>query len=266
MKRLILALGAMFMAMSFAVPGVADEKNNTADNKTIEQKKVAIQKILSQGKFKAYIQKDEKFCAAFLDDFTKQKGIEYIKPIVEVNDYNDPKLQDYFKQCPNKDFHKTAEISHARTLQEIAGKEQMLGRSLSDEELEEYGGIDFYATKNFKLYKVNIDNDAKNGDEYVLYAEGFYNDIINRYTYGGYRIIDLQQCRFRGGVSSNDPFDYKNKKPIENYNGIIKYMGEYYVFDLYKDPAPAPAPGLALEKYNKKRGNMNVTCRYYGEK
>jgi competence protein ComGC len=248
----------LFVLILLLLPSicVADESEQV-----IEKKKAAIIKIMSQGQFKAYIEDDKKFCAAFLDDFAKQKGIEHIKPIVEVDDYNDLKLQNYLKQCPNKKFNKaTVVYPNPHYSERWVELEQKLGRPLTDEELEDCcGGIAFYATKNFKLYKVNIDNDARGTNEYVLYAEGFYSDVLNQYTYGGYTIIDLNECKFKGGVSTQDPYDYKKEQPIENYNGIIKYNGEYYVFEL-NDFAGGM---LALEKYNKKRKNMSIICRYY---
>lgn len=251
--KLIVALIFFILCLATAVAvEVADS------NKKIEIKKAAIIKIMKQGKFNAYIQKDHNFCASFLNDFTEQKGIEYIKPIIEVDDYNDPKLQAYFKQCPNKKFNKSVEISHARTLEEISGKEHLLGRPLTEDELEEYGGIVFYATKNFKLYKVDICNNKRNDEDFVLYAEGYYNNEIKQYTDGGYTILDLEQCKIKCGTSTKDPFDYKKQQPIDNYNGIIKYKGEYYIFDLREEIGRR----LMLEKYNNKRGNMTSVCRY----
>ena len=241
-----------FCFTSLAFDSFADDAD-----KAIEKKKAAIMKIMSQGQFKAYIQDDAKFCAAFLEDFKQQKNIEHIKPIVEADDYNDPNLQKYFKRCPKTEFHKSVEIRHAQTLQEIVAKEQALGRALTGEELEEYGGIEFYATKNFKLYKTNIDNNLKNGDEHIFYAEG-YKNIGDNYTYGGYSIIDIKNCKKDGGVSTIDPFDYEKQIPLDNYNGIIRYKGKLYVFDLHEQVGRR----LVIEKYNKKNKNMNSICEY----
>ena len=60
------------------------------------------------------------------------------------------------------------------------------------DEGDEQCGIIYYATKNFKLFKVNIDNNEKNGDEHVVYAEGYKATDIDKYkyTYGGYIILD----------------------------------------------------------------------------
>jgi|GEM_PF-5844113 len=236
------------------------EKVNPAssENKSIEQKKAAIMKIMSQGTFKARIQDNKVFCSAFLEDFKQQKNIEYIQPIAEVDNYNDPKLQAYFKKCPNKAFDKTTVIYHARTLEEIAQEEQRLGRLLSEEELKEYGGFEYRATKNFKLYKVNIDNNAKNGDEYVFYAERYSKEESTDYDDGGYIIVDLDKCKTDGAVNTKDPFDYTKNIPLENYNGIIRYKGKYYVFDLYEDQVY----WLSLNRYDKTRRNMNSVCRY----
>lgn len=236
--------------------------SNDASDQKIKEKKAAIIKIMNQGKFKAYIQKDTKFCSAFLNDFIEQKQIEHIQPILEVEDYNDPKLQVYFKQCPNKKFN-GAIVMSARAAEEIEDMEKTLGRKLTDEELEkEIGGPNYYATKSFKLFKVNLDNDFNNGDEFVFYAEGYRSPVrgkyVTEYTYGGYEILDLKNCKTKYGASTRDPYDYEKQQPIENYNGIIKYKGAYYVFDLYDETGRR----LVLKKYNKKRGNMNSVCEY----
>ena len=196
---------------------------------------------MNQGQFKAYIQDDAKFCAAFLDDFTKQKGIKYIKPIVEVDNYNDPKLQNYFKQCPKGEFNRNSLIHHARTLEEqeemdklVHVKELELGRALTEEEKEKVLNlrIDSYATKNFKLYKVDIDNNAKNGDEFVFYADGYKTAEDYYNSYGGYKIVDLEKCKIKSDFPTNDQYYFGTPEPVENYNGIFKYKGKYYMFDL----------------------------------
>jgi hypothetical protein len=255
-KQILLVLFLLFL------PAICSAGDS---DQVLEKKKAAIVKVMNQGNFKAYIQNDKKFCATFLVDFKEQKNIEHIKPILEVDSYNDPELQAYFKQCPNKKFNEKIMMS-ARAAEEIEKKEELLGRKLTEEELaKEINFPGYYATKNFKLFKVNLDNDMKNGNEFVFYAEGYRLAIPRQftaeYTYGGYRIIDLKTCKIITGVSTNDPFDYEKQQPLENYNGIIKYKGEYYVFDLYKRQTHK-VYRLVLEKYNKKRKNINSVCEY----
>ena len=75
---------------------------------------------------------------------------------MEVDNYNDPKLQNYFKQCPKGEFNRNSLIHHARTLEEqeemdklVHVKELELGRALTEEEKEKVLNlrIDSYATK-----------------------------------------------------------------------------------------------------------------------
>mgnify|MGYP001592741323 FL=1 len=231
MKKVILVLVLLLMPV-ICLSGEHEE--------AIKKKKAAIQEIMSQGQFKVHNKDNQQFCAAFLQDFTEQKGIEHIKPIVEVDDYKDTKLQKYLKRCPKEEFHKTVWVEP---------------RQMYEHERE------YYATKNFKLFEVNIDNNSKNGDEYVFYAEG-YKDSGNNYTYGGYSVIDLKKCRSKGGVHTIDPYDYEKNKSIENYNGIIKYKGEYYIFELNNYAGRM----LELNKYIEKRNNMKRICLYYKKK
>ena len=63
---------------------------------------------MSQGQFKVHNKDNPTILQQpFCKDFTEQKGIEHIKPIVEVDDYKDTKLQKYLKRCPKEEFHKT---------------------------------------------------------------------------------------------------------------------------------------------------------------
>lgn len=236
-------------------------KPSSSNDRDVEQKKTAIMKIMSQGTFETYIQENKKFCSAFLEDFKQQKNITHVQPVVEADSYNDPKLQTYFKSCQGKAFNKTYVIYHPSMMAEATKAEDEAraeGKELSDEDWEELGGVPYIATKNFKLYKVNIDNNMKNGDEYVLYAEGYYNEESGLYFYGGYTIVDVKKCTTDGGTNTNDPYDYKKNIPLDNHNGIVRYKGRCYVFDL----GEGHGYRLILKGYNRRYKNMETVCKY----
>ncbi len=247
-----LFLLVIFIIMSFTV--FADEIE-----KTIEQKKAVIIKIMSavELKLSKYYKEfgyDLNFCTAFLKNFKEQKGIEHIKPILETDDYNDPKLQAYLSKCPKISLNK--KVTYVPRIWEMI-------KELPEEEQEQYGHV-YYATKGFKLYKVNIDNSEKNGDEYVLYSEGFYEEKLKRFDdKGKYSIAYLETCEVKGGVGTWAQFNYEKKKQIENYNGILRYKGKIYVFDLNEWAGNIPGLRyLDLWEFDKKQENMVKVCSF----
>ncbi len=117
----------------------------------------------------------------------------------------------------------------------------------------------YRGTANFKHYLVDINNNSKDGKEHVFYyerAQGPLNrpDAKLNYANGGYRVIDFDRCELKGGSPTNDPYSYFYKRPLENYNGIIRYRGKHYIFDLAdldgSDRNPDnPNYGLRLDSY-----------------
>jgi hypothetical protein len=225
---------------------------------TIEKKRAAIKIIMSSSQVSTYIQHDREFCSMFIRDFKFQNKIEHIKPVMETENYDQMVLTPYFNKCSKKEFNKTYEIRHPRGMQEIAEIEAT-GKEVTDKEMEEAGGIAYRATKNVKLYKIDINNNKKNGDEFVLYAEGYQNNVSKQYTYGRYSIVNLDKCTIDGEFLTNDPYDYYKKKSLDNYNGIILYKGKYFLFDMSQS---GNYRELQIGIYEDKIKNIKTICGF----
>lgn len=234
---------------------VSATENQNDERKEVDQR--AIKEIMANGTFKAYIQDSQKFCSDFLKDFSQQKNISHIKPIIEVDNYEDKQLQAILRKCPHNEFNITYVIYHPSMMNELVEAEKR-GEKITSKDMEALGGVRYEATKAFRLFKVNIDNDAANGDEYVLYAEGYFNKERNAYLFNTYTVIDLKKCEDDVRAYVGSPDDIKNKSNAKNYNGIIRYRGRNYIFALLQNEGNR----LILKKYSKKYNNMIDLCGY----
>ena len=142
-------------------------------------------------------------------------------------------------------------------------------------EAERYDAIEatariYFSTRNFKLYRVDLDSDPTNGEEYVFYGERQYirDDVLPRYlryeeiprpvdwndilhpedvpgdakSYNGqYTILDLDRCERLAIATTYDPYDYVAGRAEDNHNAIIRLQGRHYILQLTEDrPKPLP--------------------------
>lgn len=194
-----------------------------------------------------YIGKDNALCPAFLEDFKKQRHIRYIEPIVRTDNYDDPALQPYRQKCPRLDLRKLIAV------------DDRLGypQGLTEEELELIGIVS-YGIGNFQLFKVDIDNDPTDGEEYIFYYEGeTYPKKRKTYPQNrAYQVVDFSTCAITGGTYFNRLGSAKWTR-----NAVIEYKGKYYLYALQS--APGDQPGffnLALETYSKEKARLIAVC------
>jgi hypothetical protein len=156
----VLAAWVVFTLFGPANSAAADKQTTEAAKsekvKHILESKVMTPRPINKG--------SETFCNAFLDDFRAQRGIEFVEPAVHVDDYDHPALKLYRDRCPSLKMNIRG-IIEPRWLDEI----ERLGKTYDDvlNDLE-YSGRAHEATANFKMFEVDIDNDAKNGKEFVF--------------------------------------------------------------------------------------------------
>lgn len=168
----------------------ADDNGNTGTQKQ------ELAEIMQHVNFVPELGKDEPFCKAFYEDFKKQTNIEYIQPIVKAASYDDPALKPYREQCPKFDFRKSLGVP---ANQDTTG--------WTDEDWESLG-TPTYGMGHFQLYRVDMDNNPKNGEELVFYYEGektikheipvggsmIEKEHINPAS-RGYQTLNLKQCK-----------------------------------------------------------------------
>ena len=198
-------------------------------------------------------------CKVFLKDFKERRDIEFIEPIIQTDDYNNPELQAYLSKCPKLQLNKSIDVEPR-----IADTLEGLSEEELEEELEKIGTA-WYTTYNFKLYHVDMDNNPENGKEYVFYGEMGYSE--RRATqekeegggmHGEYRIVDLERCKGLGVTWVSKSIGYYTRKPTGKYNGILKYKGKYYIYDAWKY---YPILSLAVWKVSKVSA-INGLCHF----
>lgn len=220
---------------------------NDRDEIIYAAKKMQLEKTSPGKKYNKKERADREFCSVFLEDLKSGNDIEFVEPIVTTDDYNDPKLQQYFTKCPKLTPNKTVYwLPHVwRFLQET--------KTPKDE--WEDSGTKSYSTLDFKLYQVDFDGNKKNGKEFVFSGE----------CYGGHiKILDINQCKETDEIQVNATIKYNTIKSIgdETYidentpcdvnqltgskNGVLKYKDKFYIYDLTDTKTI-----LYLHKYKK---------------
>lgn len=240
------ALLAAVAALLISVPTVE------ADQGTAEEAKKELIEIMKGVNFVPQLGKDNPICKTFYEDFKQQKNIEHIQPIVKADSYDDPALAPYQAKCPKLDF---------RLSRWTSGKVDL--SHLSREELEELG-TPSYGMGHFQLYRLDINNNANDGEEIVFYYEGeraedrrlpvdgpeIVKEIISPEA-RAYHVLDLSGCKLAGLVHFN-----QGGSPITTRNGIIRYKGKNVIYVL------RPASYLELNMYSEKLKRIAPSCAY----
>ncbi|MFA5880454.1 MAG: hypothetical protein WC860_09870 [Candidatus Margulisiibacteriota bacterium] len=152
-----------------------------------------------------------KFAKRFMNDFIDEK-VKFIKPILETSFQDDPRLQKILKKYPNFEL-KVGNLENPTRQPSIVKW--------------------YYSYFNYRLYKVDIDNNSKNGDEYVLYSGGYYNQFSDKQDYDAMEIINIKKEKKKSiYLNVQDSVDYKTLKHTQQYSGIIKYKKQYYFYDI----------------------------------
>ena len=269
--------GVIVAALAFGLgpaPAVAEEGAAGEAPASEAAKAEAVKQIMAGREFNIMFEhEDTPFCRAFLEDFRVHRGIEYIEPIARAKYYSNPAFQPYRAMCPGWELNKWIKADTGYVPPD---------EPLSEAALESFGD-NYFGTRNFKLYRLDLDNDPANGEEYVFYAERYYwrerlfpfgvyfeklvdwdwNDLFppewvpddTRLHDGGYNLIDLAKCKLRDTARTSDSYDYFSKLPRTTYNAIIKYKGKHYIYDLveslssYRDGGPL-AYYLSIDEHN----------------
>lgn len=217
------------------------------------------------------------WCAHFLEDFRTQSGIVHVEPVASAARYDDPVFKPWQDRCP----------ALAMNSVRMEASNDILDTELGLSPLMPNGEPRIkrtFSTRNFRLYEVDLDNNASNGNETIFYGEQFYsyweavthhsdlpmslppsdrnwNDILapDRVeaeltdTLAGFTEIDLQQCREASSASFLvyvlAPMDRTTRQPQPNLSGIIRYKGANYIYDLSVDFEIEPSGDKPIKYY-----------------
>jgi len=228
----------------------------TTGTDPIEAMKEQILKILTTLRFDLAGQ--SKFCLSFFKDFNTQTSITHIKPIIETNDYNAPELEAYKRKCPKLELNKKVTYT-PRTYEAI--------QNLPEEEREQYGDV-YRGTRNFRLYRVDINNKPADGEELVFYHEKFLHvrhmgqeaEVVSGQAYddrGEYLVIDFRKCRVLYGVGVDQ---WREGATVPAFHGVISYQQGQYIFDLYPLGGP-DTYSLKLWAYKQREARLIPICK-----
>lgn len=181
-----------------------------------------------------YKKETSAFCNAFYTAMQRaDKSIRYIEPKVRTDDPNHPGLERYHS------------CSDAELRPNFSGRWAGM-----------YDDIDQIGHRAFRLYRLDLDGNPKNGLEEYLYAELDWERSYRQNP--GYHRVDLKRCEQVGGGAPGHQDSAPGKTWLkDNYNAMIRYLGGYYIFDLYDLRGQVDGtPAYMLELYayfSKKR-------------
>lgn len=176
-------------------------------------------------------QSNLEFCEKFLQDFSQQRGIVYVEPKMTATAPDASVWQPFSRQCPNLELFGRYECMASDAAYSGALPNQE--RDSYRKSVCEY----FRGTANFKYYEVDTKNGSKYKKTNIFYyerAEGPLNfsDKQRVNGNGGYNVIDLAKCELTSSTAASDAFSYFYKRPLNNFNAVIKYRGNIAIFDL----------------------------------
>lgn len=197
-------------------------KVSNADEILLEKVSGVLKKLEKNHKLWSLPLGNDDLCWSLFESFKSKKNIKLILPNETSNEYDNLPLKKFLPKCEEKKYN----VDHLYS-------PNMLDfvKNMKPEEKERFAKK-VTITSNFKLYKINID--GKQGEEVVLYGEKRVNEDLSVRDQGGYIIISPKTCNVNGGMFTYDPYDYEQKLPLNNYNGLIRYEHKYYIFDLWQ--------------------------------
>lgn len=177
------------------------------DNKKEYTKAETTKKLLLLNPMRQYGGKNShehiKFCdRLYASLIRKNSKIKYIEPIIRSEDQNDPALGKYL-YC---DLYNGS-------------------MGLRTFELGELG------SKGFKVYRLNIDHDIKNGLEEYIYGEDPTGTDQEIYK-ASFQMVDISQCWITDAVSVRPELPNIKDNRKKNVNALVEYEGNFVIYDL----------------------------------
>ncbi len=251
-----LALATLLFALAAAPAQAAEAPPPEAE----AAKAKIVARILEGREFELLTERDADVCLPLLEALRAGGAVlEFVEPIVRAEYYHDEALLPYRAMCPGMELNKRTELRGDPFVDNVRG----LPEAERYEAIEATARI-YFSTRNFKLYRVDLDDDPTNGEEYVFYGERQYirddviplylryeeiprpvdwNDILHpenvpavaQFYNGQYTVLDLDRCERLAIRNTYDPYDYVAGHAEDNHNAIIRLQGRYYILQLLED-------------------------------
>jgi hypothetical protein len=183
---------------------------------------------------------DARFCEAVRSDLIENRDVRVVEPVAGAERWDDPAFDFLRAACPETDLLKI-----------------ITDPSYDDmpDEMQDEHGVAVYVSRNFLLYKVDIDNDPRTGEDgrdLVLYGEDVCTRLYpDRCITPEYLHIDLESCA--RGVVGSGARPARDVGHIVGHTAIVDYHGRRYVVSGSEDPKqPAKVGLLSLTEYSSR--------------
>ncbi len=206
--------------------------------KDIKQRYKEVIKVLKNSDIasdKFDFQEKQKFCNSILQAI-KDSKVELIYPSVHTDNYDNYELQKHLKKCSIKN---PETIERAITYIRPPDFNHRLNWRLVpyEEKTNKYIAEKMKSSFDYRLYKEELDNNHENGEEVLLFSDGFYSEIQNS-PWGTvkFAIFNPNTCKFLGDTvnsSAHNKILLKKYGANSNYiYGLIKYKGKNYIYQV----------------------------------
>lgn len=189
-----------------------------------------VQRILSSHTFGSSTASS--FCRQFIDRFSRGE-VEYLKPSASASEYDDGVFKSYRARCPLLKLNRVVQCS-------VGDYESIKSVSPQAREAEEDAVCNvYYGSRNFAVYDLTPNN-LNSGPDLLFYFEAKLGPQDGRrrggasYSDGGYAVVNTRQCKVLGVTPTHDATNYLSGATRQNYNGVIRYEGKAYAFDIYQ--------------------------------
>ncbi len=251
-------------------------------------KAAALKSVLEGRAFKLYAGDDPVVCLPLLDTLRAGgEAVAFVEPIVRAERYHNPALAPYRAMCPGMELNKESiGTGHSLSLSDLPDEMQYY--------LIEAIAWHYFGMGDFKLYRLDLDDDPANGEEYLFHAAPYYlrnkltqsylhyeeiprsvdwNDILHpedvpgsaEFTNGRYTVLDLERCRLLASADKYDIYEYVGDSPRLHMSAVVELLGGAYLLRSFRGEPDRHSAGRKLSwvnlvKYNGKF--FETTCAF----
>ena len=254
-----------------------------------EAAKAAVLKSVLEGRaFKLYAGDDPAECLPLLDALRAGgEAVAVVEPIARAERYHDPALAPYRAMCPGMELNKESfGTGHSLSLSDLPEEKQYY--------IFEAIALHYFGVGDFKLYRLDLDGDPANGEEYLFHAAPYYlrnkltqsylryeeiprsvdwNDLLHpedvpdsaKLINGRYTVLDLQGCRRPDSADKYDVWEYVGDSPRLHMSAVVELLGRAYLLRSFRGEPDRHSAGRKLSwvnlvKYNGKF--FEQTCAF----
>ena len=283
---------AFAAVLALVVPGPAGIAAEALPPETEAAKAEIVARILEGRSFELVGEDDPAVCLPLLDAL-RAGAVDFVEPIVRAEYYRDGALLPYRAMCPGMELNRYSyKGGHpiADDISDLTEAEQY--------EVLEAVGYNSFGTRDFKLYRLDPDDDPAGGPKYLFFADDYYsrNELTPFYLHYEeiprsvdwneilrpedvpadlaaseplYTILDLDRCRYGHVAYIWDRIDPDIDWPLDNHNAVIRLGDHFYILEINEADSDKHPRGQAPYWVTLKRienGRLNFSCSFVERK